>query len=134
MSIGPKKPRLSGAQRRKLAKERASAAGPQPVIAGEVLRRIRVGQLDTIDQWRTEISKVYREMRLGKIRSDEGTRLTYVANIAAQLAKIAQELKELEALRQQLAALQSAPSNALIQHDGQNGDYIPAAVNPEDQS
>jgi hypothetical protein len=93
-----------------------------------------VGQLDTIDQWRVEISKVYREMRLGKIRSDEGTKLTYVANVGAQLAKIAQELKELEALRQQLAALQSAQPAGLIQHDGMDGDYIPAAVHPEEPS
>jgi hypothetical protein len=131
MSIGPKKPRLSGAQRRKIAKERASAATPRP-LDGEVQRRIRVGQLDTIDQWRVEIAKVYREMRLGKIRSDEGTRLTYVANVAAQLAKIAQELKELEALRQQLAALQSAPPPGLIQNDAMDGGYIPAPVHPEE--
>lgn len=130
MSIGPKKPRLSGAQRRKLAKERSSIPTSPPVLAGEVLRRVRVGQLDTIDQWRTEISRVYREMRLGKLRTDEGTKLTYVANVAAQLAKIAQELKELEALRQQLAALQSTPSHSLIQHDALD---IPPAV-PEGQS
>lgn len=134
MGLGAKKPRLSGAQRRKLVKERSSAATPRPVIEGEVLRRVRVGQLNTIDQWRVEIAKVYREMRLGKIRSDEGTKLTYVANVAAQLAKIAQELKELEALRQQLAALQRTQPAALIQHDGLDSDYIPAAIRPEEPS
>jgi len=106
MSLGAKKPKLSGFQRRKREREKVLAAR-HAVDPANVIPSVRVGRLDTVDEWRKEIAKVYREMRFGKIRTDEGTRLTYVANVAAQLAKIAQELRELEVLRKQLEQLQS---------------------------
>ena len=72
-----------------------------------MLKRIRVGELETVDQWRKEIGKVYREMRFQTIRTEVGTRLVYVAEIGARLAKMKEELNELEALRAQLAQLQN---------------------------
>jgi hypothetical protein len=126
MSLGAKKPRLSGAQRRKLQKEKTLAAR-HTVDPSTVIPRVRVGRLDTVDEWRREISTVYREMRLGKIRSDEGTRLTYVANVGAQLAKIAQEIKELETLRQQLAQLQGGP----VTYPVNGAEYLPAVGEDE---
>jgi hypothetical protein len=118
VSIGKHKPKLSGAQRRKLLKEKFAANNaPRPVINGELIKRIRMGHFDhggTVNQWRMEIARVYRAMRRGQLRTDEGTKLTYVANVAAQLAKIAEELRELEQLRQQLTQLQGMPVAGLI--------------------
>ena len=59
-------------------------------------------------------------MRTGTLRTDEGTKLTYVANVAVQVAKYAQELVELESLRQQLAEIR----NGSFQTNGQT--YLPA--------
>ncbi len=89
---------------------------------GAELKRIRVGQLETVDQWRREIGKVYREMRFQTIRTEIGTRLVYVAEIGARLAKMREELNELEALRQQLTQLQNGGAPFL---NGQ--DYLPAS-------
>lgn len=111
-----KKPRLSGSARRKIARAQSV---PAPV-EGEMLKRIRVGQLETVDQWRREIGKVYREMRFQTIRTEIGTRLVYVAEIGARLAKMKEELNELEALRTQLAQLQ----NPGFLTNGQ--EYLPA--------
>jgi hypothetical protein len=101
-NFGPK-PKLSGAARRKLAKQKLMASLPKP--NGDLMPRIKVGRLETVDEWRKEIGKVYRAMRTGTLRSDEGTKLTYVANVGAQLAKIEQELGAIEELRQGNAAL-----------------------------
>jgi hypothetical protein len=116
-----RKPRLSGFQRRKLRREQTLVT-PQD---GEVLKRIRVGQLNTVDQWRREIGKIYREMRFQTLRTEIGTRLVYVAEIGARLAKMAEELQSLEELRQQLEQLQSGQ-----QLPAQ--DFLPAAVNGDD--
>jgi hypothetical protein len=117
---------LSGAAKRKLAKQRLMASAP--ALEGNLLRRIRVGELNTVDQWRREIGKIYREMRFQKIPTEVGTRLVYVAEIGARLAKMAEELRELEALRQQLAQLQGVPTG-LITH---NRDTINGALEVTD--
>jgi hypothetical protein len=122
---------LSGAQKRKLARARSA-----PALEGSLLRRIRVGELETVDQWRREIGKIYREMRFQKIPTEQGTRLVYVAEIGARLAKMAQELKELESLRQQLAALQGAPNAGLLTRadltGAVNGELLTASDHDED--
>jgi len=118
----PRKPKLSGFQRRKLQREKEMNAPPQ---TGEVLRRVRVGQLETLDQWRRQIGQIYREMRFHTIKTEIGTRLVYVAEIGARLAKMQEELKELESLRQQLEAIRNGDISTL---NGNGGiDYLPAA-------
>ena len=47
----------------------------------------KVGRLRTVADWHRQVGKVYRAMRKGFIPKEDGTRLTYVANIGAQLAK-----------------------------------------------
>lgn len=102
-----RKPRLSGAARRKIERQKLAKQQIPTPVEGEMLKRIRVGELETVDQWRKEIGKVYREMRFQTIRTEVGTRLVYVAEIGARLAKMKEELNELEALRAQLAQLQN---------------------------
>jgi predicted transcriptional regulator len=103
----PKKPRLSGFQRRKAAREKLNASRPkvQVYATGDVV----TNRLMTVLEWRREIAKVYREMRSGKIRTEEGTRFVYVSEIGARLAKMQEELESIEALRKQLEQVQSGP-------------------------
>ena len=70
-----------------------------------LLPRQRVGRLDTVANWRRELSRLYRKMRSGEIPADLGTKLAYVAQVAAKLVQIEEELREArriaEALEQQ---------------------------------
>ena len=105
------KPRLSGAQRRKIARGKLPPSRPliatkvQVYTTGDTVSN----RLMTVMEWRREIAKVYREMRSGKIRTEEGTRFVYVSEIGARLAKMAEELESIEALRRQLERLQGTP-------------------------
>jgi hypothetical protein len=62
----------------------------------------RIGRLETVAQWRRQIGKIFKAMGHGKCQKDEGTKLTYVANVGAQLAKVEQELAQVENLARQL--------------------------------
>jgi hypothetical protein len=127
-----KKKKLSGFQRRKLAREKLNASRPpmrspkmQVYTTGDVV----TNRLMTVLEWRREIAKVYREMRSGKIRTEEGTRFVYVSEIGARLAKMQEELESIEALRKQLELVQSGqslptqeflPASADAQHQGED--------------
>jgi hypothetical protein len=74
--------------------------------AGQVVKPVHVGRLETVTDWRRQVGKIYREMRRGELPHEHGTRLVYVAQIGASLVKIEQELSELQRLREQLARLQ----------------------------
>ena len=120
MTTRQRKPKLSGAQRRKQARQ---SAEPTQVLAGDVLKRepqYVTNRLMTVLEWRRQIGLLYREARAGKLRSDEATRFVYIAEIGARLAKMAEELESIEALRQQLAQVQNAPA-ARIGRDVLNG-------------
>ena len=115
-------PKLSGFQRRKLQREQAVVSPPDD----SDLRRVRVGRLETVNEWRREIGKVYREMRFAVIRTEIGTRLVYVAEIGARLSKMQEELESIEALKKQLEQMQGGqplpyqellPANAESQGD-----------------
>ena len=59
-----------------------------------LLPRQRVGRLDTVANWRRELGRLYRKMRSGELPADLGTKLAYVAQVAAKLVQIEQELAE----------------------------------------
>ena len=69
------------------------------VIEGEVMRHTPKIKLSSLDAIRTEMAKVYREVRAGKMDSSNAARLTYML---AQLGKlyessvIERRLKQLE--------------------------------------
>jgi polyhydroxyalkanoate synthesis regulator phasin len=118
------KKRLTGAQRRKIAKERDATLPPRVVTVETAAERQVVGnRLMTVTEWRREISKIYREMRSGKIRSEEGTRFVWVSEVGARLAKMQEELESIEALRRQLEEMQQLQGvlpTALLPHDSVN--------------
>lgn len=93
--------------------ERARTAHPT-TPDGTVIPPIRVGRLRTVADWHKQVAKVYRAMRKGYLPKEDGTRLTYVANIGAQLAKYKDEMREIERIREQLEALKAGGPQALL--------------------
>ena len=84
-----------------------------------------VGRLKTVSDWMREVGKVYREMRRGEIDTADGTKLTYVANIGAQLARFEEELQTAKRL-----------TEALDRHQQQDGllpisEFLPAPPKEE---
>jgi hypothetical protein len=76
----------------------------------------KVGRLRTVADWHRQVGKVYRAMRKGFMPKEDGTKLTYVANVGAQLAKYQEEIAELTLLREQLEAGRGGRLPA-IEHD-----------------
>jgi hypothetical protein len=66
-----------------------------------------VGKLETVSDWHTQIAKIYRRTLTGSLPEYVATKLTYIATAGATLARMLQELRELETLRQQLEQLQA---------------------------
>jgi hypothetical protein len=50
-----------------------------------------VGRLSTVADWHRQVGKVYREMRRHQIDPSLGTKLTFVANVGATLARVIEE-------------------------------------------
>jgi len=79
----------------------------------EQLRRLLparpVGRLSSVAACRREISRLYREARLGVLRPDVATRLSYVCETASKLLRVELEAKELVKLRKQLERLKASP-------------------------
>jgi hypothetical protein len=99
-----------------------------PLGAGESAPSTYVGRLSTVADWHRQVGKIYREMRKHLIPPDLGTKLTYVANVGATLAKFQDELRELQALRAKLEALQGQPGGLGLTFDrGDAIDVSPAA-------
>lgn len=86
--------------------EHAIVASPATPIAGEIVEPVpRVGRLHTVADWHRQVAKVYRAMRKGRMPKEDGTKLTYVANIGAQLAKYIEELQQFEQRTRVLEAI-----------------------------
>jgi hypothetical protein len=50
-----------------------------------------VGRLSSVSDWHRQVGKVYREMRRHQIDPSLGTKLTFVANVGATLARVIEE-------------------------------------------
>lgn len=81
----------------------------------------RVGALKELADWEREIGRVYRLVRRGLMESAEGARLTYILTAGAttcrgklQERREQEQARQIEALRQQLEALQSGRSQLLL--------------------
>lgn len=56
--------------------------------SSESVRKVRVGGLKNLSSVRSELARIYRDCRQGKLESSEGTKLTY---ILVNLAKIIEQ-------------------------------------------
>jgi hypothetical protein len=113
-----RKPKLSGAQRRKQAKQRAAErlqrlGGDRPLRA-ELLPPVRIEDLEDVRSYRHEMNRLYALMRSGDLATEHGTRMVYVLREAANLSRIEQELQLAGAIRAELLKLNGAASIELL--------------------
>jgi hypothetical protein len=114
-----KNKKLSGAQYKNLRRARALKDSKVRAVVADVMRMPYIGRLKTLNDWRLQVARLYRRAAKGVLPPELATKLTYIANVGATLAKEAQEQKELELLRQQLLQLQGrAPAAGLLKHNG----------------
>lgn len=118
-----KKKKLSGAAYRKQRRQRLAKT-----VTGQLIRMPEVGRLETLQDWRVQIARIYRRTATGELPEFIGTKLAFIANLGATLAKAADELKELQNLREQLARLQDAPPAGLITSNSSHNDLNGASA------
>jgi hypothetical protein len=124
-----KKPKLSGAQRRKIARQKANGIEPKAKAAAPVISRALKGELlkpeavtnrlETVIEWLRTHAKNYRRFRKNQITANEFNSLTYGCRTGADLAKLVEELSYLKALEEQLR-------NVGALHLGGTVDFLPA--------
>jgi hypothetical protein len=105
------KPKLSGAQRRKLAREKAIA---DAAITGVYVPPMpSLGALETVVDYRRELNVVYKRLRAGHMPPEVATKSAFILNLGAALARAEQELQELTQLREKVEAIQSSAAPAV---------------------
>jgi hypothetical protein len=80
-------------------REPMNAEASQVVAAETIPRRDRLASLTEV---RFEMARVYRQMRSGKVRTQDGTRLAYVLSMIGKLIEATDLQARLEALERQL--------------------------------
>jgi hypothetical protein len=62
-----------GCMSKKLSRARATADAPTPApVTGVVVKPVYVGRLETVTDWRRQLSKIFREMRKGELPHEDG--------------------------------------------------------------
>ena len=134
----PEKKKLSGyanrmARRKRLAKM-YDVNAKLIALPSEVVKMPYVGKLKTVGDWHIQVARIYRRMLSGQIPEHVGTKLVYVCTAGAQLARMLQELRETEGLRQ---AFERAIEQGLLSRDALppsfgNGEYLPKDEDDDD--
>jgi hypothetical protein len=133
----PEKKKLSGyanrmARRKRLAKM-YDVNAKLIALPTDVIKMPYIGRLQTIGDWHVQVARIYRRMVSGQIPEHVGTKLVYVCTAGAQLARMLQELRETEGLRQ---AFERAIEQGLLSRDALppafGGEYIGKDDGPED--
>ena len=106
------KPKLSGAQWRKQKRQRDEAerkarlgGSTVKLLSPENLPPVKLEDLNTVTAYRTELNRVYGQMRCGELLPETATKMAYVLCQGASLARIEQELREAAQIREQLIRL-----------------------------
>jgi hypothetical protein len=87
-----------------LIKDRQESDGPKTVVAPSVvvLRTRRGPELSTLTDVRREMSRVYRQCRAGKIRTEDGSRYIYMLSQVGKMLELIEIDTRLEALERAL--------------------------------
>jgi hypothetical protein len=82
--------------------------GPEKAIAGQLLARPptrpRRPVLKTLPDVRREMARVYREMRRGRLETQDATRMTYVLTQIAKIIQTAELEARIEAVERALGS------------------------------
>jgi hypothetical protein len=82
--------------------------------AGEYIKRIPVGRLETVPQWRRLVGRIMRAMLKGDMPIENGTKLIWAARVGADMAKAEQEQRALEELNAKLGRLEGGSNNSRV--------------------
>jgi hypothetical protein len=96
------KPKLSGAARRKIKRERereaareaARTAKPNASAPGEFIRRTEIGRLETVADCAREIRQVFHDVRTGSLAAEIGTKAAYCGMMAVKATEIVELLEQ----------------------------------------
>ncbi len=72
----------------------------------------RPGALFTTRETRRELSRVYRDMRVGLLNTSDGTKLAYVLAVMARLVEQTEDESRIEALEESVRERLSEPHSA----------------------
>lgn len=81
---------------------------------GEYIKRIPVGRLETVPQWRRLVGRIMRAMLRAEMSPDIGTKLIWAARVGADMAKAEQEQRALEEINAKLARLEGGDAPQLL--------------------
>jgi hypothetical protein len=84
-----------------------------PLSGGEYIKRIPVGRLETVPQWRRLVGRIMRAMLRAELSPDVGTKLIWAARVGADMAKAEQEQRALEEINEKLARLEGGEAPPL---------------------
>lgn len=85
--------------------------------AGEYIKRIRVGRLETVGQWRRLVGRIMRAMLRGEMPLESGTKLIWAARVGSDMAKAEQEQRALEEINAKLTRLETPASSGQLADD-----------------
>lgn len=76
-------------------------------ISQDLISKPTIGKLESVKDWHRQIADIFTLARLGQMPQHVASKLVYVADVGATMCKSIEELKELQGLREQLAAIQN---------------------------
>lgn len=101
-------------------RRRSRTALPAIVEAGDpadgvFAPRVYVGRLRSSADWARELSKLYRQMRKGEVPLAAGTKLAFVARVAAVQTRLVEELEQYREVLQEWRRAHSSEDAPLPQ-------------------
>lgn len=121
--------KLSGAARRKAAREAGLLAGSNSRARGEYVPKPVIGRLETVSDVARELRRVFHEVRSKILPADQGAKEAFVGTQALKATEVEMELANQAAI---IAALEAQQQRS---HDLTNGHLHPALVyTPVEQS
>ena len=82
----------------------------------------RVGRLEELSDWKRQIGKIYRSVRRGEMATEVGTRLVYMLEAGARIAREESREKHEREQREQVARLEAQ----LVALQGKGPALLPA--------
>jgi hypothetical protein len=99
--------KLSGHARRKRDREAARLANPQAIAPGAYVPRPVVGHIDTVSDIARELRRVFREVRMGTLEADLGSKQGFIGTQALKATQVEMELANQAAIIAELQAQRS---------------------------
>jgi hypothetical protein len=107
------KKQLSGAAKRKIAREKARAAEAEARARGDYVPRPGVmGRLETVGDIAREIRRVFHDARMGTLPTDHASKLAFVGTQALKATEVETQIAQQAAV---IRALQASREGTLLE-------------------